>query len=55
MKHNNICIIGIAEEEEREKGAKGVLEKLLLRTYLTWGRKKSSKSKRHRGLPSDVT
>ena len=28
MKHNNIHIIGIPEEEEREKGAEGVLEQI---------------------------
>ena len=37
VKHNNICIIGVPEEE-REKGAEGVLEQIKLRTSPIWGR-----------------
>ena len=29
MKHNNISILGIPAEEEREKGAEGVLEEII--------------------------
>ena len=46
----NICIIGIPEEEEREKGAEDVLEQIIVER-----RKQALKSKRHRELPSDVT
>ena len=55
LKRNNLRIIGIPEEEERGKGAEGVLEEIKLRTSRFWGRKKALKSKRHRELPSDVT
>ena len=55
IKQNNIPITGISEEEEREKGAEGVLEQIIAETFLIWGRKKALKSKRHRELPSDVT
>ena len=34
IKQNNIRITGISEEEEREKGAEGVLEQSKLRTSL---------------------
>ena len=55
IKRNNISIIGIPEEEERGKGDEGVLEEIILRTSLIWGRKKTLKSKRHRERPSNVT
>ena len=55
MKCNNIRIIGIPEEEEREKGAEGVLEEIIAENFPDLGRKKELKSKRHRELPSDVT
>ena len=49
-KGNNIHIIGVLAEEERENGAEG----LLLRTSLIWGRTWTSKSRRHREFPSDL-
>ena len=55
LKRNNIRIIGIPEEEERGKGAEGVLEEIIAENFPELGRKKALKSKRHRELPSDVT
>ena len=55
LKRNNLCIIGIPEEEERGKGAEGTFEEIIAETSLIWGRKKALKSKRHREFPSDVT
>ena len=55
IKQNNPRIIGVPEDEQREKGLKVYLSKSELRTSLIWGRKKALKSKRHRELPSDVT
>ena len=55
LKRNNIRIIGIPEEEERGKGAEGVLEEIIAENFPDLGRKKALKSKRHRELPSDVT
>ena len=52
LKYNNIHVIGIPEENERGKGAKGLFEKLQLKTSLIWGRKQTSKSRRHREFPS---
>ena len=53
IKWKNIPIIGIPEDEEREKGTEGVLEQII--AEMIWGRKKALKSKRHRELPSHVT
>ena len=33
IKHNNICIIGIPEEEEREKGAQHVFEEIMAENF----------------------
>ena len=35
IKHDNLCLIGILEEEEREKGAKNILEDLWMKTSQT--------------------
>ena len=48
MKHNNICIIGIAEGEE-EQG----IEKAMAENSLTWGREKSCKSRSTEGPNQD--
>ena len=55
IKSNNIHIIGIPEEEETEKGAKGVLEQIIAKNFPDLGKKKALKPKRHRELPSEVT
>ena len=40
MKHNNIHIIGIPEEGEREKGAEGVLEQIIAENFPDLGKEK---------------
>ena len=40
IKCNNICIIGIPEEEEREKGAEGVLEEIIAENFPDLGKEK---------------
>ena len=48
IKHNNIHILEIPEEEEREKGPEGYLSQLYLKTFLIWGKKHTSKSREQR-------
>ena len=55
IKWNNIHIIGIPEEEEREKGAEDVLGQIIAENFPDLGKEKALKSKRHRELPSYVT
>ena len=38
MKQNNICIIGVPEEEEREKGVEGVLEQIIADNFPNLGK-----------------
>ena len=52
MKHNNIHIRGVPEEEERKRG-RGLFEQITAKNFLMWGRKKASKSRKHRELPSE--
>uniref|UniRef100_A0ABI7X5P3 L1 transposable element RRM domain-containing protein n=1 Tax=Felis catus TaxID=9685 RepID=A0ABI7X5P3_FELCA len=40
LKRNNICIIGIPEEEERGKGAEGVLEEIIAENFPELGKEK---------------
>ena len=40
MKRNNIRMIGIPEEEEREKGAEDVLEQIIAENFLDVGKEK---------------
>jgi len=55
--NNHICNRGIPEEEEREKGAENLFgeKKKKLKTFLIWGRKQTSRSRRHKELPSKST
>ena len=36
MKHNNICIIGIPERKDKEKGIEKLFEKIMTKNSLTW-------------------
>ena len=47
--------MGIPEEEEREKGAEGVLEQIIAENFPDLGKKKALKSNRYRELPPDLT
>jgi len=38
QKYNNIRIIGVPEDEEREKGADGLFKQMIAETSLIWGR-----------------
>ena len=48
FKHTNIHIIGVSEREERKKGPEKYLKRKQLKTSLTWERKLSTKSRKHR-------
>ena len=39
IKHNNICIIGVPEGEEREKGPEKILEEIIAENFLHMGKK----------------
>ena len=47
IKHTNILIIGVPEEEEK-KGMRKFLKRLQLKISPTWKKKQSFKSKRHK-------
>ena len=39
IKHTNIQIIGVPEEEEKKKGTEKIFEEFILKTSLIWERK----------------
>ena len=47
-KSTNIHIIGVPEGEEREKRPEKIFEEIWLNISLTWERKQSTKSRKHR-------
>ena len=47
-KHINICIMGVPEREEWEKGFKNVFDKIMAETSWTWRRKQISTYRKHR-------
>ena len=51
IKRNNIHIIGIPEEEEREKGAEGVLEQIIVENLPDLGEEKGIEIQEARRTP----
>ena len=47
IKHMNICVIGVPEGEEREKGPEQIFEEIKVENFSITG-KKSTKSRKHR-------
>ena len=46
IKRTNLCIIGVPEGEEREKGTEKKLKEIKAENFLTWGKNQSFKSKK---------
>ena len=51
LKRNNIKIIGVPEEEEREIRVEGLYEQIIGESFLNLGKTQTLKSRKHRGLP----
>ena len=48
IKHTNICIIGVPEGKEREKGPEKIREEIVVENVPNMGRKHSLKYRKHR-------
>ena len=48
IKHTNIRIIGVGEEEEKKKGYGNFFEDIILKNFPQWIRKQSIKPKRYK-------
>ena len=48
IKHTNIQIIGVTEEEENKKGIEKLFEEIIVETSLIWERKQSIKSQKNK-------
>ena len=53
IKCNNIRVIGVPEEQEKETD--NLFEEIIAKNIPVWGRKQISRSKRHREPPSKST
>ena len=51
----SIHIIGVPEEEKREKGAENLFEEIKAENFPIWGSKQISRSRRHRESPRKST
>ena len=51
IKCNNIHTIGIPEEQERGKRTEALFKEIIAETSLICGRKQTSTSRKHTGLP----
>ena len=51
IKRNNVHIVGIPEEEERGKGAEGVLEEIIAENFPDWGQEKDIEIQETQGTP----
>ena len=48
MKCNNICIIGIPEEEQQEQGIQNLFEKVMMENFPNLMREKKTQIQEHR-------
>ena len=48
IKHTNIRIIGVPEEEEKRKGTEKIFEDIIVENFLNMGKEIVSKSRKHR-------
>ena len=48
IKHTNIWIIGVPEEEEKKKGYEKISEEIIVEIFSTRQRKESIQSKKHK-------
>ena len=56
FKQKNICIIGVPEGEETEKGAENLPEEIMaVKTSLTWGKRQTSRFRKPREFPKRQT
>ena len=51
LKRNDLCIIGIPEEEERGKGAEGVLEEIIAENFPDLGKEKGIEIQEAQRIP----
>ena len=48
IKHNNIRIIGVPDEEERAKGPKKIFEEIIVENFPKMGKEIATQSRKHR-------
>ena len=54
IKHINICIIGVPEREEREKGPEKIFEEIIAENFLTMGKEIINQVQEAQSVPERV-
>ena len=54
IKHNNICIIGVPEGEEREKGPEKIFEKIIVKKFPNMGKELATQVQEAQRVPGRV-
>ena len=54
IKHNNICIIGVSEGEEREKGPEKIFEEIMVENFPNMGKEIGSQVQEAHRVPSRI-
>ena len=55
IKHTNICIIGVPEGEEREKGPEKILEEIIAENFLNMGKETVNQVQEAQTVPGRIT
>ena len=51
IKHNNICIIGVPEGGEREKGPEKIFEEIIVKNFPNMGKKRATQVQEAQRVP----
>ena len=54
IKHTNICIIGVPEEEERQKGPKKIFEEIIVENFLNMGKEVATQIQEAQRVPGRI-
>ena len=54
IKHNNICIIGVAEGEEREKGPEKIFEEIIVENFHSIGKEIATQVQEAQRVPGRI-
>ena len=54
VEHNNICIIGVPEGEEREEGPQKIYEEIIVENFPNMGKETATQAQEAQGVPCRI-
>ena len=54
IKHTNICIIGVPEEEERDEGAENIFEEIIVKNFPNMGKEIATQVQEAQRVPGRI-